>query len=178
MSWRFRRSMKVGPFRLNFGKTGLSSVSVGPRGASVNIPVGRSGGTRTTVGIPGTGLSWSSEQAPARSTRERQQAQRVRPQETSTESTIREVMAAMVGPEAVGDAFWRQRLIDRVLNYEDTPRRIREAALLVKSAEMVELHMRRARGPAATRRAAQQVIQAAQDVLAWTEEMGWSEPAD
>lgn len=175
MSWRFRRSMKVGPFRLNFGKTGLSSVSIGPRGASLNVPVGRSGGTRTTVGIPGTGLSWTEEASP-RSTRERQQQQRVRPRETSTEATIKEVLGVMVGPECVGDAFWRQGLIDRVLNYEDTPRRIREAALLVKSPEMVELHLRRARGVAATRRAAQEVVQAAQSVLAFTEEMGWSEP--
>lgn len=176
MSWRFRRSAKIGPFRLNFGKSGLSSVSIGPRGASLNIPVGRSGGTRTTVGIPGTGLSWT-EEAPVRSTRERRRAQRPETSIPTTEATIREVLEAMVGPDCVGDAFWRQGLIQRVLDYDDTPRRIREAALLVKSPEMVELHLRRARGPAATRRAAQEVIQAAQDVLAFTEEQGWSEPA-
>ena len=32
------------------------------RGASFNIPVNRSGVPRTTVGLPGTGLSWSMEQ--------------------------------------------------------------------------------------------------------------------
>ena len=147
-------------------------MSVGPRGASLNIPVGRSGGTRTTVGIPGTGLSWT-EKTPVRSTRERQQAQRVRPQETSTESLIREVMTAMVGLEAIGDAFWRQGLIDRVLNYEDTPRRI--SALLVKSWRWLNSICVERKGQL-QRRAAQQVIQA-QDVLAFTEEMGWSEPA-
>ena len=34
--------------------------------ASFNIPVSRSGGARTTVGVPGTGMSWSVEHAPDR----------------------------------------------------------------------------------------------------------------
>ena len=37
---------------------------MGGRGASFNIPVARSGGSRTTVGLPGTGLSWSVENTP------------------------------------------------------------------------------------------------------------------
>jgi hypothetical protein len=42
----------------------LSSISVGGGGASFNIPVNRSGGPRTTVGHPGTGLCWSVELTP------------------------------------------------------------------------------------------------------------------
>jgi hypothetical protein len=61
MPFRFRRSARLGPPRFNFGKSGLSSISLGGRGASFNIPVARSGGARTTVGLPGTGLSWSVE---------------------------------------------------------------------------------------------------------------------
>ncbi|MEB3354055.1 MAG: DUF4236 domain-containing protein [Cyanobacteriota bacterium] len=61
MGFRFRRSARLGPLRFNFAKGGLSSISVGGRGASFNIPVSRSGGARTTVGLPGTGLSWSVE---------------------------------------------------------------------------------------------------------------------
>ena len=49
-----------------YAKGGLSSISVGGRGASFNIPVSRSGGARTTVGLPGTGLSWSVEHTPDR----------------------------------------------------------------------------------------------------------------
>ena len=64
MGFRFRRSARLGPLRFNFSKGGLSSISVGGRGASFNIPVARSGGARTTVGVPGTGLSWSVEHAP------------------------------------------------------------------------------------------------------------------
>ena len=59
MGIRFRRSTRLGPLRFNFSKGGLSSISVGGRGASFNIPVARRGGARTTVGVPGTGLSWS-----------------------------------------------------------------------------------------------------------------------
>ena len=63
MAFRFRRSTRLGPLRFNFSKAGLSSISLGGRGASYNIPVGRSGAARTTVGLPGTGLSWSMEDA-------------------------------------------------------------------------------------------------------------------
>ena len=50
MPFRFRRSARLGPLRFNFSSSGLSSISVGGRGASFNIPVARSGGARTTVG--------------------------------------------------------------------------------------------------------------------------------
>jgi hypothetical protein len=66
MGFRFRRSTRLGPLRFNFAKGGLSSISVGGRGASFNIPIARSGGARTTVGVPGTGVSWSVEHAPDR----------------------------------------------------------------------------------------------------------------
>jgi hypothetical protein len=63
MPFRFRRSTRLGPLRFNFAKSGLSSISVGGRGASYNILVGRQGGARTTVGLPGTGMSWSMQEA-------------------------------------------------------------------------------------------------------------------
>ena len=56
MGFRFRRSIKIAKgLRLNVSGGGLS-LSVGGRGATVNLS---SRGTRATVGIPGTGLSWS-----------------------------------------------------------------------------------------------------------------------
>lgn len=58
MGWRFRRSVKILPgIRLNISRRGLSSLSFGRRGATLNI--GRSG-MRQTLGIPGTGISYSS----------------------------------------------------------------------------------------------------------------------
>ncbi|WP_425285927.1 DUF4236 domain-containing protein [Acinetobacter baumannii] len=57
MGFNFRKSFKIAPgLRLNVGKKGISSVSIGGKGARVNLS---KKGTRTTVGIPGTGLSYS-----------------------------------------------------------------------------------------------------------------------
>lgn len=178
MPFRFRRSLRFGPFRLNFTANGLSSLSIGRPGATVNVPIARSGPATATVGIPGTGLSWSESLGARPSSSQRRQQQRGDAGLPTTEQLIQQVLAGFVGFDRVGDALWRQGLIERVLEHDDTPRRVREAALLVRSVEAVELHMRRARGPAATARAGQEVIAAAQLVLAWTEAQGWSCPAD
>jgi hypothetical protein len=56
MGFRFRRSVKVAPgIRLNFSSSGVST-SIGPRGAKVTVGHGR---VRQTVGIPGTGISYT-----------------------------------------------------------------------------------------------------------------------
>lgn len=56
MPLRFRKSFKVAPgVKLNLSKSGIST-SVGKRGATVNFS---KRGTRATVGLPGTGLSYS-----------------------------------------------------------------------------------------------------------------------
>jgi len=54
MGWRFRKSIKIAPgIKINIGKKGISSLSVGPRGAHINV--GKNG-TSVSTGIPGTGL--------------------------------------------------------------------------------------------------------------------------
>ena len=113
-----------------------------------------------------------------RSVRERQQQQRPTPALPSTEQTIKDVLAFLVGPNRPGDALWRQGLIQRVIDYDNAPRLIREAAYLIRSPEAVELHMRRARTGAATRKASLEIIRAVQTVLVWTTKKGWSKPAN
>ena len=55
-SFRFRRSVKIAPgVRLNFSKSGVST-SIGTRGAHVTLGHGK---VRKTVGIPGTGVSYT-----------------------------------------------------------------------------------------------------------------------
>jgi hypothetical protein len=54
MSFRYRKSTKIGPFRLTAGKNGLS-VSAGVKGARVSLA--SDGKVRRTVSLPGTGLS-------------------------------------------------------------------------------------------------------------------------
>jgi len=56
MPFRFRRSIRILPgLRLNLGKRG-ASVSVGVRGAHLTVGHGQ---VRETVGLPGTGLSYT-----------------------------------------------------------------------------------------------------------------------
>ena len=55
--FRFRRSIRLMPgIRINLGKRS-ASVSIGVQGAHVTL--GGPQGTRTTVGLPGTGLSYT-----------------------------------------------------------------------------------------------------------------------
>jgi len=57
MGFNFRKSLKIAPgVKLNITKKGISSLSLGKNGARVNI--GKKG-VKTTVGIPGSGLSYS-----------------------------------------------------------------------------------------------------------------------
>lgn len=58
MGIKFRKSIKLGPARINLSKSGVG-YSVGGKGVRVTKKAG--GGTRTTVGIPGTGISYSSD---------------------------------------------------------------------------------------------------------------------
>jgi hypothetical protein len=68
MVLRFRRSVKIAPgVRLNMSKSG-PSLSVGGRGVTANFS---KRGTRTTLGIPGTGLSYSSNSLSANRTSQR-----------------------------------------------------------------------------------------------------------
>lgn len=67
MGIRFRKSIKIGPMRINLSKSGIGW-SVGVKGARVTKKA--DGGYRTTVGVPGTGLSYikdysSKQQKPA-----------------------------------------------------------------------------------------------------------------
>lgn len=57
MGFRFRQRIKIVPgLHLNIGKKG-TSFSIGRPGATVNV--GGKRGPRATVGIPGTGLSYT-----------------------------------------------------------------------------------------------------------------------
>jgi hypothetical protein len=53
MGWQFRRSLKLGPLRLNLSKSGIG-VSAGVRGFRVGTDA--KGRTYTAASIPGTGL--------------------------------------------------------------------------------------------------------------------------
>ena len=58
MGFRFRKSVKIGPARINLSKSGIG-YSVGTKGFRATKKAG--GGTRTTASIPGTGISFVSD---------------------------------------------------------------------------------------------------------------------
>ncbi len=61
MGLRFRKIVRILPgVRLNFSKSG-GSLSLGERGLTVNL---NRDGARTTAGLPGSGLSYSTRRAP------------------------------------------------------------------------------------------------------------------
>ena len=55
MGFRFRKSVNLGPLRVNFSKSGIG-YSVGGKGFRATKKAG--GGFRTTASIPGTGISY------------------------------------------------------------------------------------------------------------------------
>ena len=63
-------------------------------------------------------------------------------------------------------------LDQRAIDYTDIPRKFREQALLLKSTESDELHLRRTRGKPTTKRAANEVLQAVLSVMEWTGQGG------
>ena len=118
MGFRLRRSARLGPLRFNFAKGGLSSISVGGRGASFDIPVNRSGGPRTTVGLPGTGLSWSVEHTPDR--------------------------PAPAG--SAGEQLWKHGLVSRLLADGSLGARTTGLLALIETPEAMESYLLRAQG--------------------------------
>lgn len=56
MGLNFRKSIKIGPARVNLSKSGIG-YSVGTKGLRFTKKAG--GGTRTTASIPGTGISYT-----------------------------------------------------------------------------------------------------------------------
>lgn len=58
MGFRFRKSINLGLFRINLSKSGVG-FSCGVPGFRVTKKA--DGGTRTTIGIPGTGISYVDE---------------------------------------------------------------------------------------------------------------------
>lgn len=60
MGFRFRKSIKAGPLRVNLSKSGIG-YSVGGKGYRYTKKAG--GGTRTTTSIPGTGISYVQDSA-------------------------------------------------------------------------------------------------------------------
>ncbi|MCP9904256.1 DUF4236 domain-containing protein [Cyanobium sp. BA5m-21] len=155
MGFRFRRSTRLGPLRFNFTKGGLSSISVGGRGASFNIPVTRSGCARNTVGVPGTGLSWSVEHAPDRPAviptgraEGLPNSRRLRPgQLDALKQQLLEVLRQeLFAPGSAGALLWEDASVSRLLADGSLSARTSGLLALIESPEAMEGCVLRAQG--------------------------------
>jgi hypothetical protein len=62
MGFRFRKKIKIAPgIDLNLSKKGLSSLSLGRKGATVNVD--KKGKISQTIGLPGTGLHYRTDKS-------------------------------------------------------------------------------------------------------------------
>ena len=182
MGFRFRRSARLGPLRFNFSKGGLSSISVGGRGASFNIPVARSGGARTTVGVPGTGLSWSVEHSPDRPTvipagraAGLPNSRRLRPgQLDALKQQLLEVLRQeLLAPGSTGEQLWDLGLVSRLLAAGSLAARTAGLLALIETPEAMEGYLLRAQGQDDAKRRAQRCIEAVQEASRLATARGW-----
>jgi hypothetical protein len=174
MAFRFRRSTRLGPLRLHFGKSGLSSISIGGRGASFNVPVGRRGAPRTTVGLPGTGLSWSVEHdaGPAAGL---PNSRRLRPGQLdgfrlACLATLREELFASGSP---GHRLWEEQQVTRLLADPALGSRTAGMLALIETPEALETYLLRGRSQDDVKRRARRVIDAVQEALGRCRAHGW-----
>ena len=172
MGFRFRRSARLGPLRFNFSKGGLSSISVGGRGTSFNIPVARSGGARTTVGLPGTGLSWSVEHTPDRpaalpagSAAGLPNSRRLRPGQLDAfkQSLLAVLRKELFPPGSTGEQLWDLGLVSRLLADVSLPARTAGLLALIETPEAMEGYVLRAQGQDDAKRRAQRCITSVQE---------------
>jgi hypothetical protein len=182
MGFRFRRSARLGPLRFNFSKGGLSSISVGGRGASFNIPVSRSGGPRTTVGLPGTGLSWSVEHTPDRPAAlpagpaaGLPNSRRLRPgQLDALKQSLLEVLhRELFAPGSTGERLWEHGLVSRLLADGSLSARTAGLLALIETPEAMEAYLLRAQGQDDAKRRAQRCIEAVQQASSLAAGRGW-----
>ena len=181
MGFRFRRSTRLGPLRFNFSKGGLSSISVGGRGASFNIPVARSGGARTTVGVPGTGMSWSVEHAPDRPTVNTAgtaaglpNSRRLRPGQLDAlkQSLLAVLRQGLFAPGSSGALLWENASVSRLLADGSLSPRTAGLLALIETPEAMEGYLLRAQGQDDAKRRAQRCIEAAQAAVRLVAEKG------
>ncbi len=174
MGFRFRRSARLGPLRFNFAKGGLSSISVGGRGASFNIPVGRSGGARTTVGLPSTGLSWSVEHTPVRTVditagpgMAIPNSRRLRPGQLTflKQSLLGVLKHELFAPGTPGARLWENGSVSRLLADGSLGPRTSGLLALIETQEALEGYLLRAQSQDDAKRRAQRCIAALQQAI-------------
>jgi len=191
MPFRFRRSARFGPLRFNFGKSGLSSDSLGGPGASFNIPITRSGAPRTTVGLPGTGLSWSVEHSPEASqpaparlpsgpAEGLPNSRRFRPGQLDAfkQGCLGVLQEQLFAPGSQGQLLWELGLITRLLAETSIGTRVQGLLGVIETPEAMESYLLRAQSQDDAKRRAHRCMEAAQEAARLVNARGWLKAAD
>jgi hypothetical protein len=172
MGFRFRRSTRLGPLRFNFAKGGLSSISVGGRGASFNIAVARNGGPRSTVGLPGTGLSLSVEHTPDRpavipagSAEGLPNSRRLRPGQLDAlkQDLLAVLRQQLFATGSAGALLWEHGSVSRLLADGSLGSRTAGLLALIETPEAMEGYLLRAQSQDDAKCRAQRCIEAVQE---------------
>jgi len=166
MAFRFRRSTRLGPLRFHFSRSGLSSISIGGRGASFNVPVARRGAPRTTVGLPGTGLSWSVEHdaGPAAGL---PNSRRLRPGQLDgfRHACLTTLSEELFAPGSPGHRLWEEQLVSRLLAHPSLSAGSAGLLSLIETPEAMEAYLMRGRSQDDVKRRARRVIDAVQEAM-------------
>jgi hypothetical protein len=191
LPFRFRRSARLGPLRFNFAQRGLSSISFGGRGASFNIPVARSGSPRTTVGLPGTGLSWSVEHSqeadrttpailPAGPAEGLPNSRRFRPGQLDTfkQGCLGVLQEQLFAPGSQGRQLWELNLITRLLAEPSLGSRTQGLLATIETPEAMEGYLMRAQSQDDAKRRAHRCVEAAQEAARLVNARSWLKAAD
>jgi len=174
MGFRFRRSARLAPLRFHFSKEGLSSISVGGRGASFNIPVARSGGARSTAGLPGTGLSWTAEHGPGPAAG-LPNSRRLRPGQLDAfrRSVHTVLLEQLFAPGSSAAELWELGLVSRLLSDGTLGARQAGQLALIETPEALEGYLLRAQSQDDAKRRGQRCIAAAKQALHLAAARGW-----
>ena len=193
MAFRFRRSARLGPLRLNFTSRGLSSISLGGPGLSLNVPVHRRGGPRTTLGLPGTGLSWTIEADhpgatplgatplgdppwPAGEAEGLPNSRRLRTSqlELFRQSCLLMLRQRLFDAGAPGHRLWEHQLVSRLLGEADLGARAATQLAAIESPGALEAYIGRARSQDEVKRRCQRCVDGVSMALALVAQRGWS----
>ena len=198
MAFRFRRSARLGPLRLNFTRRGLSSISLGGRGASLNVPVNRHGGLRTTLGLPGTGLSWTMEAAPANPSAASPKTPLTQPGVNSSpwpagdaeglpnsrrlrssqlesfrQSCLQMLQHRLFAAGAPAHRLWQHQLVSRLLSEADLGPRCATQLAAIETPRALEDYLGRARSQDEVKRRCQRCVDAVSLALGLVAQRGW-----
>jgi hypothetical protein len=144
--------------------------------------VSRSGGARTTVGLPGTGLSWSVEHTPDRAAAPPAgpaeglpNSRRLRPgQLDALKQSLLEVLhRELFAPRSTGEQLWQHALVSRLLADGSLSARTAGLLTLVETPEAMEAYLLRAQGQDDAKLRAQRCIEAVQQASSLAAGRGW-----